>query len=1094
MSTQRKRLRFKGHWQGNIGSNYSYYDLDKTFHPDFSLTPYDLRWNNGAGYPVTKCLNAQGNKAFNNKSSVDWYFAVGSPGQSEFLAATLVSALSAYKLGIIVGSEYQRNWFYLSDKSSSSHERYTDVTETDFTEYDRNISVNNRLWGRVGYESSPTDTSVSFKATSASFNFKPDNVTDGRVFTAEKNSAKFLGFSRFGEIVSGNFFGVYEDVTAVAVFGLPFTVVFNANGGSGSMTSTEYYHGVDDYLPQELSKNSFTRNGYTFAGWSLDRNAMSASFQDRSSADDVYNAASASANATVTIYAVWTPKTSTVTLNQPNATSAGTHSVNATYGRPMPPITRPQRTGWTFAGYFTSANGAGTKYYNADGSSAQNWDRTEQAVTLHARWTRNTHRVTVTNTDPAHCKLSVTCAEPALNLQESGGVLAFDAAEYSDYAIVATYSTAFNAKKYALLGFKSGTTTYAVSSPTGLTRQYVYTGGPSAPTAFQTVFKVAQQFNAEIEVSCRVGNAPTVTLSPEKDDANGWFKQNLRISINYNGNDAVEFETWSVTRDGSPQPYDSYNPADPDPMVFTIDANMTLRVAFKVKTCDATVSVQSASAAVVGSNVATVTVDQYTTGQTHWGDVANYLARTTGLPADVEFDGWYKENGSPADDATVDGVAYTFRDADYRTVLAGDIKLYAAYRAKLRLRAQAMPDSEAHGSVGIDGAYQENETFAYVRLGATCSIGVRTDSFFGGWFEGANPSYTTEIPLAYAQEDEIRVTGTRTLTVFLLDDEEFNYIALYNFDARAGHEDWDPTLGAWSLTGDQSGFEEVTKAQYEAAITEWHGGTAYTAPSNGRFFKVSGIKRANLRVQSAGSLGLANIRRYHVDDLTEVLEQSDANAMTAVINDHYVFVANWGVPARRTITATRANGTERTFGDISIDGGTEAGDGSWSVEAEQNAYVTLVAVPRNGYKFVGWFADYDHAGAPESAEREFRLKVQLTATYYAMFAQDANAIYEWEGGAASKRLEWRSKMFVASKPFNPVALRVDALGYPVECEVCVFSSPEAKAVRVGRVSPASQMARRLPLLRPERYVQVAVRADHEVDRVVVGTSMEGLNV
>ena len=843
-------------------------------------------------------------------------------------------------------------------------------------------------------------------------------------------------------------------------------------------------------MSQSLTANAFSRTGCTFLGWSKSSTATSPSYEDGQDGSGL----SSTAGATVNLYAVWKEKTSTVTLNQPNATTAGTNSVNATYGRPMPSITRPQRTGWTFAGYFTSANGTGTKYYDADGNSAQNWDRTEQDVTLHAHWTRNTHRVTVTNTDPTHCKLSVTCAEPALDLRETDGVLAFDAAEYSDYAIVATYSTAFNARKYALQGFKSGTTTYAVTSPTDLTRQYTYTGGPSAPTTLQTVFQIAQQFDVAIEVSCRVGTPPAISLSPEKDSADGWFAQNLRIGIDYGGNDAVEFETWSATRDGSPQPYDSYNPSDPEPMVFTIDADTTLRVAFKVKTCEATVGVQSASAAVVGSNVATVTVDQYTTGQTHWGDVANYSARTTGLPTDVEFDGWYKEDGSPADDATVDGVAYTFRDADYRIVLAGDIKLYAAYRAKVRLRAQAMPDSEAHGSVGIDGAYQENETFAYVRLGATCSIGVRTDSFFGGWFEGANPSYTTEIPLAYAQEDEIRVTGTRTLTVFLLDEEEFNYIALYNFDARAGHEDWDPTLGAWSLTGDQSGFEEITKAQYEAAITEWHGGTAYTAPSNGRFFKVSGIKRANLRVQSAGALGFANIRRYHVDDLTEMLEQSDVNAMTAVINDHYVFVANWGVPARRTITATRANGTERTFGDISIEGGTEAGDGSWSVEAEQNAYVTLVAVPRNGYKFVGWFADYDHAGAPESAEREFRLKVQSIATYYAMFAQDANAIYEWEGGAASKRMEWRSKMFVASKPFNPVALRVDALGYPVECEVGVFSSPEAKAVRVGRVSPASQMARRLPLLRPERYVQVTVRADHEVDRVIVGTSMEGLNV
>ena len=906
---------------------------------------------------------------------------------------------------------------------------------------------------------------------------------------AFKNFTGASGFSISGRSITIPYSA--GDVSVSANYSPMYTVRFNDGYGGGGQYLQE---GITLGTNTRLSGNTFSRYGYDFVGWSKSPASQESGFDDASFADDVYSSVSASPGAVIDLYAVWEAKSTNVILNQRNATTQGTASVTATYDSDLPQVTVPLRTGYTFEGYYSGQDGSGTKYYNAYGEGVRTWNRTEQSITLYANWLRSTHRVTITNTDSAHCQLSVACSDPQLSASESGGVLAFDAAELANYVITATYATAFNARKYALQGFKSGTTTYAVTNQTELTRQYVYVGGPSAPTALQTVFQVAPQFDVGIEVSCRVGAPPVISLFPEKDSADGWFAQNLSIGIDYGGNDAVEFETWSVTRDGSPQPYDSYNPADPDPMVFTIDANTTLRVAFKVKTCEATVGVQSASAAVVGSNVATVTVDQYTTGQTHWGDVANYSARTTGLPADVEFDGWYKENGSPADDVTADGVAYTFRDANYRIVLAGDVKLYAAYRAKVRLRAQAMPDSEAHGSVGIDGAYQDNETFAHVRLGTTCSIGVRTDSFFGGWFEGANPSYTTEIPLAYAQEDEIRVTGARTLTVFLLDDEEFSYIALYNFDARAGHEDWDPTLGVWSLTGDQSGFEEVTKAQYEAAITEWHGGTAYTAPSNGRFFKVSGIKRANLRVQSAGSLGLANIRRYHVDDLTEMLEQSDANAMTAVINDHYVFVANWGVPALRTITATRANGSERTFGDISIEGGTEAGDGSWSVEAEQNAHVTLVAVPRNGYKFVGWFADYDHAGAPESADREFRLKVQSIATYYAMFAQDANAIYEWEGGTASKRLEWRSKMFVASKPFNPVALRVDALGYPVECEVGVFSSPEANAVRVGHVSPASQMARRLPLLRPERYVQVTVRADHEVDRVIVGTSMKGLNV
>jgi hypothetical protein len=73
-----------------------------------------------------------------------------------------------------------------------------------------------------------------------------------------------------------------------------------------------------------------------------------------------------------------------VTLDQRSGTG-GTTSVTATYGAAMPTATMPTRTGYTFNGYFTETS-SGTKYYNADGSSAKNWDKTT-ATTLYAQWT-----------------------------------------------------------------------------------------------------------------------------------------------------------------------------------------------------------------------------------------------------------------------------------------------------------------------------------------------------------------------------------------------------------------------------------------------------------------------------------------------------------------------------------------------------------------------------------------------------------------------------------------------------------------------------------------------------------------------------------
>ncbi len=58
-------------------------------------------------------------------------------------------------------------------------------------------------------------------------------------------------------------------LTALLLFSLlalpisAFTITFHANGGSGTMAPQE----VPDYTDAVLSKNTFTRSGYTFSGW-----------------------------------------------------------------------------------------------------------------------------------------------------------------------------------------------------------------------------------------------------------------------------------------------------------------------------------------------------------------------------------------------------------------------------------------------------------------------------------------------------------------------------------------------------------------------------------------------------------------------------------------------------------------------------------------------------------------------------------------------------------------------------------------------------------------------------------------------------------
>ena len=83
-----------------------------------------------------------------------------------------------------------------------------------------------------------------------------------------------------------------------------------------------------------------------------------------------------------------------ITLS-PQGGTDGTTEVTATKDEAMPEITIPTRAGYNFQGYFTANGGSGTKYYNADGTSAKNWDKEDATFTLVAYWTAKTYTVTL---------------------------------------------------------------------------------------------------------------------------------------------------------------------------------------------------------------------------------------------------------------------------------------------------------------------------------------------------------------------------------------------------------------------------------------------------------------------------------------------------------------------------------------------------------------------------------------------------------------------------------------------------------------------------------------------------------------------------
>ena len=84
----------------------------------------------------------------------------------------------------------------------------------------------------------------------------------------------------------------------------------------------------------------------------------------------------------------YTKKTSALTFDANGGSGTMTTGKIATYGQAMPTgIALPTRTGYAFNGFFDDTS-SGTKYYNADGTSARAWDKdTTSGTRLYAQWT-----------------------------------------------------------------------------------------------------------------------------------------------------------------------------------------------------------------------------------------------------------------------------------------------------------------------------------------------------------------------------------------------------------------------------------------------------------------------------------------------------------------------------------------------------------------------------------------------------------------------------------------------------------------------------------------------------------------------------------
>lgn len=462
-------------------------------------------------------------------------------------------------------------------------------------------------------------------------------------------------------------------------------------------------------------------------------------------------------------------------------------------------------------------------------------------------------------------------------------------------------------------------------------------------------------------------------------------------------------------------------------------------------------SVDTPSAGAFQSESVSVTVNT-----AHYDDTVTFTAR---MEDGYEFEGWYK------DGEKIDGALAT-----YSPVVHSNLDLVAKAKVAVSLAIDAEEGTSA--TLTVNGEeYEPDDTPVDVDvvLGDTLSFAlvIGTDYFFDAWYSviGSN-----RVLAPYDFSDTITPTANTSLVAVVAASAPQRSAT---FDIR--NEDGGASIPA--ALGDVT----IVPAPESSEVDDGKLVFTYTGTKKVRVTCAASISGRGLSEPVAFTKAVMNGADY-----------SENCEFDLVVNGKLELTLLYGSAGTRSVTVGYADGSDMTMGEILADGGTEP------VEKTRGQTVAIFAAPKNGYVFVGWFSSPTSQGEPlfdgaSSVDYEVLTNVWL----YAQFARNNHSICEWEGEETPKALVWRSKTYAASKPFNPSACRVDALGYRpkslLELTVDMFSAPDAAATASTTLTNiVNQDARRLPVRRMERYMQVEVKSTSEVDALLVGTSMGGL--
>ena len=226
---------------------------------------------------------------------------------------------------------------------------------------------------------------------SAAWSGEWDGDSTSLTITGKKVGSTNVTISVY-ENYTGNKNIVASTTIPVTVTANTYSVKYNANGGSGSMSNSSHTYSV----AKNLTTNAFTKTGYTFLGWSTSSSATTATYTDGQSVTNL----TSTNGATINLYAVWKANTYSVKYNA-NGGSGSMSNSSHTYSVSKNLTTNAfTKTGYIFLGWSTSSSATTATY--TDGQSVTNLTSTNGAtVNLYAVWKADDTALSVNSSNNA---------------------------------------------------------------------------------------------------------------------------------------------------------------------------------------------------------------------------------------------------------------------------------------------------------------------------------------------------------------------------------------------------------------------------------------------------------------------------------------------------------------------------------------------------------------------------------------------------------------------------------------------------------------------------------------------------------------------